>query len=61
MIIKLDDIPVETMQNETEEKRIFKNEDSLKDLWCIKFTHIHIIGISKENRVRDRKTHLKIY
>ena len=32
------------------EKRIFKNEDSLKDPWDNKHTHICIIGVPEEEK-----------
>ena len=41
------------------EKRVKRNEDSLKDLWYnIKCANICIIGVQKENR-KDLRKYLK--
>ena len=54
MINDLDDRIVEiTATQQNIEKRMKRNEDSLRDLWDnIKHTNIHIIGIPEEERER---------
>ena len=43
-------------QNKKKEKRILKNEDSLRDFWDnIKLTNIHLIGLSEGEERKDRK------
>ena len=60
-ISNLNDKVAENIQSEQQnEKRIFKNEDSLRGFWDnIKHTNIHIKGIPEEERVQELKTSLK--
>ena len=37
-----------TATEQNKEKRMKRNEDSLRDLWDIKCTNIHIIGVPEE-------------
>ena len=42
-----------TAVEQNQEKRMKRNENSLRDLWDnIKHTNIHIIGVQKEKRER---------
>ena len=56
----LEDRMVEiTATGQNIEKRMKRNEDSLRDLWDnIKFTNIHIIGVLEEER-KDLRKYLK--
>ena len=44
------------------EKRLKRNEDSLRELWDnVKHTNMHVIGVSKEKRERKgQKKYFKI-
>ena len=45
-----------TAMEQNKEKRMKRNEDSLRDLWDnIKCTNIHIIGVPEEERVKGPK------
>ena len=50
-----------TATEQNKEKRMKRNEDSLRDLWDnIKHTNIHIIGVPEEKRDRkDLRKYLK--
>ena len=51
-----------TQLEQKKEKRLLKNEDSLRDLWeNIKHTNIHSIGIpeGEERDRKEQKTYLK--
>ena len=56
-ISDLEDRIVEITQSEQQkEKRILKNEDTLRDLWGkIKYTNIHITGV-QEGEEREKGT-----
>ena len=41
------------------EKRVKRNEDSLRDLWDIKCTNIRIIGVPKGEEAKDLRKYLK--
>ena len=41
-----------TAMQQNREKRMKRNEDSLRDLWDIKCTNIHSIGVPEEKRER---------
>ena len=62
-ISNLEDRVMEITQLEQKkEKRLLKNEDSLRDLWeNIKHTNIHSIGIpeGEERDRKEQKTYLK--
>ena len=50
-----------TATEQNEEKRMKRNEDSLRDLWDnIKRNNVHIMGSQKEKRERkDQRKYLK--
>ena len=50
-----------TAMEQNKEKRMKRNEDSLRDLWDnIKCTNVHIIGVAEEKRERkDLRKYLK--
>ena len=61
-ISELEDIVVEiTVTEQNKEKRMKRNEDSLRDLWDnIKCTYIRIIGVPEgEEREKEPKKYLK--
>ena len=63
-ISDLEDRMVEfTASEQTKEKRLKRNEDSLRDLWDnIKHNNIHIIGVPEEEEERkDPKKSLRDY
>ena len=57
----LEDRMVEiTTKKQNIEKRMKRNEDSLRDLWDnIKHTNIHIIGVPEEDERKDLRKYLK--
>ena len=60
-ISDLEDRMVEfTAAEQNKEKRMKRNEDSLRDIWDnIKHTNIHIIGVPEGEERRDPRTCLK--
>ena len=54
-VVKITEAEQKRKKKEKKEKRIIKwNEDSLRDLWYnIKFTNIHIIGVSEEEKEEE--------
>ena len=60
-ISELQDRMVEiTAVEQNKEKRMKRNEDSLRDLWDnIKHTNIHIIEVPKEEREKGPEKYLK--
>ena len=61
-ISDLDDRMVEfTAVEQNKEKRMKRNEDSLRDLWDnIKLNNIHVIGVPEgEEKEKDQRKYLK--
>ena len=54
-ISDLEDRMVEiTAAEQNKEKRMKRNEDSLRDLWDNKRTNIRVIGVTERGRERER-------
>ena len=45
-----------TQAEQTKEKRVKKKEDSLRDLWDIKNTNVHIIGVPEVEERDNRES-----